>query len=63
VDVFCCGSSYSSIFFVRFYRFKCFDRSSADLPSKFCVSRSCDDCNNFSKLTYFVIILVKNVPS
>jgi hypothetical protein len=52
----CRGNSYSNPFFVRSYRSKCFHRSSAGLPNKFCVSRSCDYCNNlFSKLTTFII--------
>jgi hypothetical protein len=56
-----CANLFKSIFFVRLYRFKCFDRLSVGLANKFCVSRSCDYCNNlFSKLTSFIIILVEN---
>lgn len=48
-------------FFVRSYHFKCFDRASAVLAVKFCVSRPCNYCNNLcSKWASFVIILVKN---
>lgn len=61
VVVWCGGNSYSNSFFVRSYQFKCFDRMSAILAVKFCVSRPCNYCNNLcSKLASFVIILVKN---
>jgi hypothetical protein len=48
-------------FFVRLYRFKCFDRVSAVLARKFSTSRPCSQRKNLCcKLASFVVILVKN---